>query len=230
MQRKKLGTAIVWMVCLLGMVAVVWSRPPIGGSGTKSHPPLALTDPQAEPAPAEPLLADPVPQELTGNIPAPIASPVASEPCTLPAGKWVREVYPYKMTIDLKGHELRVTIVLNLKEDEDANFECQLSGEYHVTRDSMFYGVISSGELRMATKDAEERLEADAFITTCLYDQPFAFRYRLDREALTIKDFKIGSFPSEFDELAEVVKLIPGRFYVAGTEETDSPKEKPAFR
>lgn len=230
MQRKKIGTAVVWMVCLLGMVAVVWSRPPIGGSSSKGHPPLALAGPENPPVPLSPVVVGEKPQTATPENPVSAipSQTIALEPWTIPAGTWVREVDPYKMKMEFQGHELQVTIQGVL--DEEVSFECQLSGEYHITQDSMLYGVISSGELRTTGKDPEIQFEADTLITECFYDQPFAFRYRLDQDTLTIKNLKMGLFPSEFEELAECVKLVPGRFHPPNLTEGSAQKEKPVFR
>lgn len=243
MKRQKLGTTIIWTVCLLGMAALVWSRQPLGGSRQTKHPPLALAAEQPAPSiSAAPTNQAPVdnnsqPRANTPNAavdaePAdpPQRQPVATEPRTLPVGVWVRENDPYKMTIELKGHELHATISGVLEEEDGVQFELRLNGEYHVTQDSMLYGVISSGELRTAGSEAEQRFEANAFVATCFYDQPFAFRYRLDPDALTIKELKMGAFPSGFDDVAELVKLVPGRFYPGNSTDADSRKDKVVLR
>src|SRR5688500_3997899 len=150
MQRRKLGTAVMWMVCLLGLVAVVWSRPPMNGSRNASHPPLALAaeDPknpgpqnpgiEALPPAAEPWAID-VP---VSNLPAPHTPNRA-----LPAMVLAREFSSSKVSLKFEGQKLWVTVTGRLGDEvESVEAEHRISADYHLTTDSMLYGIITSAE------------------------------------------------------------------------------------
>lgn len=214
MQRRKLGTAVLWMVCLLGMVAVVWSRPPLSGSRNASHPPLALAaeeglnPPRQEPALEQPpaVQPEPDPQELPEALPS-------NDPA-LPSLVLVRDVKPYKMTFKFEGHRLFATFTGTLEDGREA--ECRVAADYHLTKDSMLYGIITSAEFVGSTEDPEDRMEADRVIQQ-LFDQPFAFRYRLDEGTLTVKDFKIAPIPEPSDFTEVLLPFIVGCYHAAPT-------------
>jgi hypothetical protein len=191
------------MICLLGMVAVVWSRPPRSSSRNVSHPQLALAsedapmalpkDPAFEPLPDARGQQDAIELPHAANVPS-------SDSQTLPALVLVREVKPYKLTFKFEGHRLFFTFHGKLDEGREA--ECKVAADYHLTKDSMVYGIITSAEYTASAGEPESHLEANQGVQQ-LFDQPFAFRYRLDEGALTVKDFKIGPIaePSDFTEV-----------------------------
>lgn len=204
MQRRKLGTAVIWMVCLLGLVAVVWSRPPMNSSRSASHPPLALAAvDRPNPLPQNPLLdPQPIAQDPSKTLPKPPADGPA-----LPALLVVREVKPYRSSFQFEGNRLLATFQGAV---DGMEAECRIAADYHLTKDSMLYGIITSAECVVAGESPEEQMEADKLIQQ-LFDQPFALRYRLDENTLTVKDFKIApiSEPSDFTEV-----LMP---FIVGT-------------
>lgn len=192
MQRRKLGMAGIWMVCLLGMVAVVWSRPPMGSSRSAEHPQLALAAQDVpNPDPQDPAFEPqaPVPMQAEAVQPPPAQERAGAECPALPSGEWVREITPYKISFKFEGNRLFAT--LKGRVDEDMVVEQRFAGDYHLTKDSMLYGIITSAEIVISPENSEEQVEADQAIQE-FFDQPFALRYRLDEDALTIKDFKFG--------------------------------------
>ena len=241
MQRKKLGVAAVWMVCLLGMVAVVWSRPPMGSS-EPTHPPLALSAPQIADSPTidqpvsqpVPKRAQPIAQPVSQPVPQPTADlpPINAVPepvpvqqviststtvsPVLPEGEWVRDLKPMKVSFRIKGHRLHFS--LSGVVDDEVEGTLHASADYHVTKDYIAYGVITSASVEIGTAGAEDRLEADAS-AQMLMDRPFAMRFRVDEGTLTIKDFKIG-LNKEIDDLQETGRvLIPGTYRQAALAE-----------
>jgi hypothetical protein len=211
MQRRKLGTAVIWMVCLLGMVAVVWSRPPLSGPRNASHPPLALAAP-AEDQPA-PLVQDaaletqPAALPVAMNVAVPALPAAETHGSALPSLSLVRDMSPLQVSVKFEGQRVFVTVKGAL--DETATVEYRLAADYHLTTDSMLYGIITSAEVVLSDNDPEDRMEADAFAQR-LFDQPFAIRYRLDAGMLTVKDFKMGPLGGEENTTEELKKLILG--------------------
>ncbi len=216
MQRRKLGMGVVWMVCLLGMVAVVWSRPPLGGSRDNSHPRLALSAEKSAPEPEQPPASDaPLPQEgrvpplPEGNIPA-VSQSVRAESRALPTGEWVREFPPCKVSVTVEeGHRLRAAISGQI---EELPAEYLITADYHITQDSILYGVITSAEIRVGSDKPEDQMQV-GWIASWFFDQPFALRYRLDQEALTVKDLKIGQLPNHAELAEALARFAVGRYH-----------------
>jgi hypothetical protein len=212
MQRRKMGMAVVWMVCLLGMVAVVWSRPPLGSSRGTEHPTLALPareapnplpqDPVLEPEPLVPVATDPV-------QPVQVGQPAACPSGALPAQVWVREVAGVTMTLKLNGNTLQATFQGPI---DEGTAEFRLSADYHLTKDSILYGVVTSAELSSTSADPEDQMESE-ITARLVFDQPFSARYRLDEETLTIKEFKMGQFLEDSDAALELGKFVVGCFH-----------------
>lgn len=147
--------------------------------------------------------------KLMGQPPAP-AVPVAQTEEPLPPQEWTREFKPYKLTLKFEGNRLWATFQGQL--DDGKEFECQFAADYHLTKDSLLYGIITSGETAITAKKLDELMEADA-LAKRFFDQPFSFRYRLDEDVLTIKDFNIGHLDKDDDELLETLrKMIIGSF------------------
>ncbi len=213
MQRRKLGMAVVWMVCLLGMVAVVWSRPPLGGSRDNSHPPLALAaEPAPQPQREAAVEASATPQDPIAAVQATVTPSAQPEDRALPTGQWVREFPPFKVTVTVEdGHRLRAAITGQI---EELLSEYLVTADYHITKDSILYGVITSAEIRVTSDKPEVQMEVGS-IASWFFDQPFAIRYRLDQDALTIKDLKIGHLPNHAELGEALAKFAVGRYHPA---------------
>ncbi len=209
MQRRKLGMAVVWMVCLLGMVAVVWSRPPLGSSRESSHPPLALAAQEAQNSVPQVSELEPQPAALNteplDSMPTP--QPVAAECGALPARLWVREIGLFKISLKFAGN--RILAGIQCRNDKENNVEYRMAADYHLTKDSMLYGIITSAEILSLAKDPEERMEAEA-LARLFFDQPFAVRFRLDEETLTIKDFKLGQIGDDGNAAKDLAAFAIG--------------------
>lgn len=227
MKRQKLGTTIIWTVCLLGMAALVWSRQPLGGSHRTQHPPLALAAEQPDPSTnAAPTTTPVSPAEISQPQANPPNSNVETEPDSthsgagnsfvLPDGAWIWEAEPnYKVVFQFEGHRLDAEISGAV---EGRTMTVRVSADYHITTDSILYGVVTSAVLDTSQAGLEARLWEDSIARTII-EQPFAMRYRLDEDALTIKDFKMAQVGEE-DELWEhLVQCLTSRFE---PKETDS--------
>jgi hypothetical protein len=212
MQRRKLGTAVLWMVCLLGMVAVVWSRPPLVGSRNVTHPSLALAAEEELDPPKQEAAPEQLPAVQEVQVPVELPEALPPNAPALPSLVLVRDVKPYRMTFQFEGNRLFATFTGTLDDGREA--ECRVAADYHLTKDSMLYGVITSAEFVGSTEDPEDRMEADQVIQQ-LFDQPFAFRYRLDEGTLTVKDFKIAPIPEPSDFTEVLLPFIVGCYHTA---------------
>ncbi len=213
MQRKKLGMAVVWMVCLLGMVAVVWSRPPLGGSQQSPHPTLALANPGRVPNDPAPIQQPQPAPELKTPV---VSTPQTTQPLqpagdpSLPVGVWVREFPSRKIRVEIEGHRLRILATAHF---EAANVDAQyhIAADYHITKDSILYGVITSAEIQGSETDSVEQV-IEASFERLLFDQPFSLRFRQDADVLTIKDFKLGQLAEETNFAKELLPFVAGRY------------------
>ncbi len=167
-----------------------------------SHPPLAMAAqdlPNTMPVDlgSEPQL--PVPEHLEATPPIPDRALPQLECRALPTLSVVRDVKPYRISFKFEGNRLWATFQ---GEIDGMQAECRIAADYHLTKDSMLYGIITSAEFVSTAESLEDQMEADKLVKQ-LFDQPFALRYRLDEDTLTVKDFKIGPItePSDFVEV-----------------------------
>jgi hypothetical protein len=114
-----------------------------------------------------------------------------------PLGSFTREVPQYgKATLTFTENRLHVVANIHV---EKASVTLAADADYSINRESVVYGVITGIELT-APGAGGEAIELAA-MTGLLNDMPFAFRVRVEDDAITMKDLKIG--PLGFPLFAE---------------------------
>ncbi len=108
-----------------------------------------------------------------------------------PLGTWERKVGPVQITLTFTPERMEGLIVIKSKDGETKKVSVDFRADYGVTRDSVLYGVVTSagfgGKLKMET---DELLKGYSKFARELLDQPFSMRFRLDNDALTVKDIR----------------------------------------
>ncbi|MDY3561051.1 RNA polymerase sigma factor [Gemmata sp. JC673] len=106
-----------------------------------------------------------------------------------PLGSYTREVKPFgRATITFTEDRLHVHAVVNI---EDATLTIDADADYSINRESTVYGVITGADV----SGAGDEIAAEAMVYGALVtDFPFAFRVRVEDDAITIKDLKAGPF------------------------------------
>ena len=98
---------------------------------------------------------------------------------------------------------IRVAMVVERQE-----MEIVLDADYSITKDSVVFGVVTGSDVsvpagvRVPTRGPESEEE--------FVDQPFSFRFRVDRGALTVKDLRIPGLNKQGD--VGLGQMLTGRF------------------
>ena len=123
-----------------------------------------------------------------------------------PIGVWERTL-PFKeggsVTLTIRVDAHRVTLT-QTESENGRTTKATLEGDYSVSRDYVLYGFVTSVDVA----DGVNADEAAKFQAQIL-DQPFAVRYRLDANALTIRDVKVGGVG---DNDRDQLQLLAGRY------------------
>jgi hypothetical protein len=127
----------------------------------------------------------------------------------------VRDLPPFNISLKFEGHRVWLTVGGML--DEETEVAYRIAADYHLTKDSMLYGIITSAEINLTPNSAEDWKEGAAFAQE-LFDQPFAIRYRLDEGVLTVKDFKMGPIAGDAESSKELKAAILGCYRPASPE------------
>jgi hypothetical protein len=147
--------------------------------------------------------------------------PVADEPgepgpkkprefvVTRPVGTWVREIVAEggSIRMTLKIDEDRVTVV---SEQAGGPHRVTITAEadYAINKESILYGVITSMDVDGAIPDKDLLTYEQAGI-----GQPFAVRFRLEGDSLTLKDFRgFGVGMHSGQEADAGIAMICGRY------------------
>jgi hypothetical protein len=77
---------------------------------------------------------------------------------------------------------------------DKVSFTVTADADYTLNRESVVYGLITGVELTGLPRDAG--LDEIGLVVSGVSDLPFAFRIRVDDDAVTIKDLKVGPFGS----------------------------------
>lgn len=201
--RAMIGTKIKLVVgagflavTLLGLGLGRMTAGPADAVGKKLIPGNTPAAKAAEPrdaAPARPERGDPpLVQPERVDPPLAAAGPGNDLIVRRPHGSFTREVPAYgKATITFT--ENRIHVVANVR-IEKATFTVTADADYTLNRESMVYGIITG-------VDVSGPLEGDdlaeiALIAGTASDMPFAFRIRVEDDAIAIKDIKFGPFGS----------------------------------
>lgn len=113
-----------------------------------------------------------------------------------PLGSFTREVAPFgKATFTFTENRLHIQATVNI---EKVNMTVSLDADYSMNRESVVYGVINGADIT----GAGEVGAAVGPYAAIANDLPFSFRVRVEDDAITIKDLKVGMLGSPL--LAEV--------------------------
>jgi hypothetical protein len=195
-------------------------------AGDKKGVPLAGKG-GAKPAAAE----EATPPPAADRADAPPAGPGHELVVRRPHGSFTREVAPYgRGTITFTENRIRVVATVRI---DKAPFTVTIDGDYTMNRESMVYGIITSADVT-GPFDEEEALEV-GLMASAATDMPFAFRVRVDDDAVTIKDIKFGPFGSPaFNELfggkdegLEVMMLVTGKYKADANPDRQPPLPAP---
>lgn len=120
-----------------------------------------------------------------------------------PLGSYTREVAPFgKATVTFTENRIHVLVTVRI---DDLAFSLTADADYTINRESMVYGIVTgvdvSGEF-----DEDKAAEIMA-IAAAVNDIPFAFRVRVEDDAIMVKDIKCGPLGSPiFAELISGAK------------------------
>jgi outer membrane lipoprotein SlyB len=129
---------------------------------------------------------------------------------TKPVGVWEREV-----KVGETKHSLRLTVTgdrLRLRVETEYGV-ARLDADYSINKESVLFGVIDTFEVTQAKSP-------DPSALSNLSGQPFAVRFRVDGDELTLKEFKglgIGKGDSSEKAFAEEVAAVCGRYTLQKT-------------
>lgn len=187
--KVKLMAAIGFVtVALLGLGLGRMTAGPVDTKNQKpevtANTPLTKTPDTKRPAhEAEPLKAvQPVIPEGAGN----------ELVIRRPQGSFTREVPPYgRGTVTFTENRMHIHATVNI---EKTSVTISADADYSMNRESMVYGIITAVDILNAGggEEAAELAATAAWVN----DTPFAFRVRVEDDAITIKDIKVGPFGS----------------------------------
>jgi hypothetical protein len=189
--------------------------------------------------------AGPVAQKAAAQPPAaPAAEPppraAKAEPGDFivrrPRGSFTREVAGYgKVTLTFADGRLHATASVRV---EDVAFVVTLDGDYAMNAESVVFGVISSAEVQ-GSFPPEEAAEA-AYLAGAASDVPFAFRVRVEDDAVTVKDVRFGALGSQAfekaiaelsgddDDIHVVLAMLAGKYRADPNPARPAPPAAPA--
>jgi len=213
---KLAAAAVLTVVALLGL-----------GLGRMTADPPRPTGQQ--PTAQQPAGQQPTPRPAAEPPPAAKAEP-GDLVVRRPRGSYTREVPGYgKVTFTFADGRLIADASVRL---EGAAFTVAIEGDYAMNAESVVYGVISTAEVQ-GNFPPEEAAEAAA-IAGAASDVPFAFRVRVEDDAVTVKDIRFGAIGSttfmkameSVDADGEVISAVLG--LLAGKYRADANPARPA--
>jgi hypothetical protein len=109
-----------------------------------------------------------------------------------PIGLWERTVTigDQMVQITLRVEPNRVTAT-HTRAEGGNKMTMVLEGEYSITRDYVLYGIITSVDVSLVGAKPNDADDIHCMAVK-LVDHPFSVRYRVDENALTVKDVKFG--------------------------------------
>lgn len=109
-----------------------------------------------------------------------------------PLGSYTREVQPYgRATLTFTEDRLHVRATVTV---EKFTITVDADADYTINRESLVYGVITGADV--SAPGGGEAAVAFAPLAAVATDLPFAFRVRVEDDAIAIKDIKAGPFGS----------------------------------
>jgi RNA polymerase sigma factor (sigma-70 family) len=163
--------------------------------------------------PREPAAAAPEQEPLKGD-PAP-AAPGNDLVVRRPRGSYTKEVPGYgRATVTFTENRMHVAAAVSL---DKVTVTVTADADYAMNRESMIYGIVTGVDVT-GTGRGEEAAEL-ALYGEMVNDMPFAFRVRVEDDAVVVKDIKAGPIGSPLEkldggkgDLAEIALLIGGKY------------------
>jgi RNA polymerase sigma factor (sigma-70 family) len=107
-----------------------------------------------------------------------------TEETNRPLGTWEKQVGPYRATLRIEADRLYLTARVD---DKGEKIGYILEAEYSVTKDNVLYGVLTGVDV-----EATEATDNETAALSQFLDSPFSLHYRVDGNALTLKNVNLG--------------------------------------
>lgn len=211
--KLKIALAVAFLaVALLGLGLGRMTAEPAGDGEKRAAVPLQKGVVGRGAAAAVEAEAEPAKDEAP-----PAAPPGAGKPLVVrrPAGSFTREVAPYgRGTLTFTENRLHVHATFNL---DDLVFSVVADADYSINTESTVYGVITGVDLVNVAGGKEAAAAAELGVyAAAVTDTPFAFRIRVEDDAITVKDIKLGPLGSRVFELFDGGKGNEDLLVIAG--------------
>ena len=109
-----------------------------------------------------------------------------------PHGSYTKELAPFgRATLTFTDTRIHLHATIQI---EKLSVTVTADADYSINRESMVYGVVNSAEVT-GPFDLEEAAEV-AWLAAAANDMPFAFRIRVDDDAIVVKDVRFGAIGS----------------------------------
>jgi RNA polymerase sigma factor (sigma-70 family) len=182
-QKMKWAAAVLTAAVLVGGGVGVWFRQP----AVAETPTRRVIDGDATKTPDE------------------NRSAARTEETNRPLGTWEKQVGPLHATVRIEADRLYLTAIANEKGEKEG---FTLDADYSVTKDNMLYGFLSSIDIEATGETAKTSAAISEFI-----DSPFCLRYRVDGNALTVKNVNLGvSFNKNVRDENDARVMLTGRW------------------
>jgi hypothetical protein len=187
LSRVKNGLLVVLALVVIGAGVALWAtRPATGEPVDRKREEAARAAPPADP---------PADKEEARGPEAP-----------RPIGVWERTLIAKQgatMTLTIRIDPHRITLTQTVVA-EGKTLKIGIEGDYSVSRDYVLYGFVTGFDMP-AGEGGDDSGKAQAQVL----DQPFSVRYRLDGDALTIRDVRAGGVS---DKERQELQILAGRY------------------
>jgi hypothetical protein len=206
MFRSKLRTTTAFaLLAVIGAGVALWnsSRPAATAAG-----PVASKKDDAPPA------AD-AGKSVDARKPDPLPAPKGDDAAARwapprPVGLWERHFGPCDVTLRIDEDRAHGVFVFPVEQGRAGKITVVVDADYSINKEGVMYGVITGVDLPDLPAEGKD-LEEAAQVMALGIDQPFAIRYRVDDNVLTIRDIKCMTSPKENGGKDELMILL-GRY------------------
>jgi RNA polymerase sigma factor (sigma-70 family) len=188
LNRIKGGVLVVLALVVVGVGVALWATRP-----ATAEPVERKREEAARPAPP----ADPPADKEEARAPE----------APRPIGVWERTIQAKNgasitLTIRIDAHRIRLT---QTGVADGKSMKLGIEGDYSVSRDYVLYGFVTGVDMPEGGEGGDDSGKTQALVL----DQPFAVRYRLDADALTIRDVRAGGIS---DKDRQELQILAGRY------------------